>query len=184
MTHHLFLQVPDDTRSTWPFLNCVSSRAAPPAQCRPCQHETGFLRPSTGKKSRDEFPTVPPLCPAGEWHFQVEHLWLRYISTVAFWLKGKLGKGRQGGVPVIGEGAYHEQKVPHERPNMPAYDQPRINLGASRKAKATIKRADADCPTLLLSQQAFEAFAEHIESPPQPMEALRQLMARDPPDTH
>ena len=76
------------------------------------------------------------------------------------------------------------KKPCHETPNMPAYDQPRIKLSASRKAEATIKRADADCPTLLLSQQAFEAFAEHIESPPQPMEALRQLMARDPPDTH
>ena len=67
---------------------------------------------------------------------------------------------------------------------MPAYDQPCIKLSASRKAEATIKRADADCPTLLLSQQAFEAFVEHIESPPQPTEALRQVMARDLPDTH
>lgn len=76
------------------------------------------------------------------------------------------------------------EKPRHERPNMPAYDQPRIKQSASRKAETTIKRAGADCPTLLLSQQGFEAFAEHIESPPQPTEALSQLMARDPPDTH
>lgn len=67
---------------------------------------------------------------------------------------------------------------------MPAYDQPRINLRAGRKAEATVKRTDADCPTLLLSQQAFEAFVERIESPPQPTEALSQVMARDLPDTH
>jgi uncharacterized protein (DUF1778 family) len=67
---------------------------------------------------------------------------------------------------------------------MPANDKTRFKLRASPKAKATIKRTDADCPTLLLSQQAFVAFAEHIESPPQPTEALRQLMARYPPDTH
>ena len=67
---------------------------------------------------------------------------------------------------------------------MPAYDQPRINLGASRKAKATIKRADADCPTLLLSQQAFEAFVEQLENAPPPSDALRQLMAKFPSDAH
>ena len=76
------------------------------------------------------------------------------------------------------------KKPRHERPNMPAYDQPRIKLRTGRKAEATVKRTDVDCPTLLLSQQAFEAFAEHIECPPQPTEALRQVMARDLPDTH
>lgn len=76
------------------------------------------------------------------------------------------------------------KKPRHETPNMPAYDQPRIKLSASRKAEATIKRADADCPTLLLSQQAFEAFVEQLENAPRPGDTLRQLMAKFPSDAH
>lgn len=77
----------------------------------------------------------------------------------------------------------------------------RINLRTSLEAKAIIERAAAlmgttvsgfmllhayeaarrvvaDNETLLLSQQAFEAFASNCENPPPPNAALRQLMAR------
>jgi uncharacterized protein (DUF1778 family) len=46
------------------------------------------------------------------------------------------------------------------------------------------RRVVADNDTLLLSQQAFAAFAEHLENPPPPTDALRQLMARPPCDAH
>jgi uncharacterized protein (DUF1778 family) len=64
---------------------------------------------------------------------------------------------------------------------MPDNDQTRLKLIASLEAKTTISPADPDNPSLLLSHQAFEAFAKHIETPPQPTEALRQIMARRPP---
>ena len=64
---------------------------------------------------------------------------------------------------------------------MPNNDQNQFNLIASPQAKTTINPADPDNPNLLLSQQAFEAFAKHIETPPQPTEALRQIMTRRPP---
>jgi uncharacterized protein (DUF1778 family) len=77
----------------------------------------------------------------------------------------------------------------------------RINLRASPEAKAMIERAAAlmgttvsgfmlqnayeaarrivaESDTLMLSQRDFEAFAETIENPPEPNEALRELMAR------
>jgi hypothetical protein len=41
-----------------------------------------------------------------------------------------------------------------------------------------------DNDTLLLSQQAFEAFSEHIENSPASTYALRQLMARLRSDGH
>ncbi|UZR27295.1 type II toxin-antitoxin system TacA family antitoxin [Methylococcus mesophilus] len=77
----------------------------------------------------------------------------------------------------------------------------RINLRTSPEAKALIERAAAmmgttvsgfmlqnayeaarrivaDNDTLLLSQQAFEAFVSACENPDEPNEALRALMAR------
>lgn len=77
----------------------------------------------------------------------------------------------------------------------------RINLRTSPEAKALIERAAAlmgttvssfmlqnaydaarrvvaDNDTLLLSQQAFEAFVAACENPSEPNEALRALMAR------
>lgn len=76
----------------------------------------------------------------------------------------------------------------------------RINLRTSPEAKALIERAAAimgstvssfmlqnayeaarrivaDKDTLILSQQAFEAFVATCENPPEPTEALRKLMA-------
>jgi len=76
----------------------------------------------------------------------------------------------------------------------------RINLRTSPEAKALIERAAAimgstvssfmlqnayeaarrivaDKDTLMLSQQAFEAFVATCESPPEPTEALCKLMA-------
>jgi uncharacterized protein (DUF1778 family) len=76
----------------------------------------------------------------------------------------------------------------------------RINLRTSPEAKALIERAAAimgstvssfmlqnaydaarrivaDKDTLMLSQQAFEAFVAACENPPEPTEALRKLMA-------
>lgn len=76
----------------------------------------------------------------------------------------------------------------------------RINLRTSPEAKALIERAAAimgstvssfmlqnayeaarrvvaDNDTLMLSQQAFESFVATCENPPEPTEALRQLMA-------
>lgn len=90
---------------------------------------------------------------------------------------------------------------------MSTIDQTRINLRTSPEAKAMIERAAAlmgttvsafmlqhayeaarrvvaDNDTLLLSQQAFEAFVENVENPPTPTDALRQLMARRPSDAH
>lgn len=76
----------------------------------------------------------------------------------------------------------------------------RINLRTSPEAKALIERAAAimgstvssfmlqnayeaarrivaDKDTLMLSQQAFEAFVATCENPPEPTEALRKLLA-------
>lgn len=76
----------------------------------------------------------------------------------------------------------------------------RINLRTSPEAKALIERAAAimgttvssfmlqntyeaarrivaDKDTLMLSQQAFESFVATCENPPEPTEALRELMA-------
>ena len=76
----------------------------------------------------------------------------------------------------------------------------RINLRTSPEAKALIERAAAimgstvssfmlqnayeaarrivaDKDTLMLSQQAFEAFVATCEHPPEPSQALRKLMA-------
>lgn len=76
----------------------------------------------------------------------------------------------------------------------------RINLRTSPEAKALIERAAAimgstvssfmlqnayeaarrivaDKDTLMLSQEAFEQFIAHCESPPEPTPALRRLMA-------
>jgi uncharacterized protein (DUF1778 family) len=84
---------------------------------------------------------------------------------------------------------------------MSATDPTRINLRTSAEAKAMIERAAAlmgttvsafmlqhayeaarrvvaDNDTLLLSQQAFEAFVSACENPPPPNDALRKLMAR------
>jgi uncharacterized protein (DUF1778 family) len=84
---------------------------------------------------------------------------------------------------------------------MSATDPARINLRTSPEAKLMIERAAAlmgttvsafmlqhayeaarrvvaDSDTLLLSQQAFEAFVSVCETPPPANEALRQLMAR------
>lgn len=84
---------------------------------------------------------------------------------------------------------------------MPTPDSARINLRTSPEAKRMIERAAtlmgttvsafmlqhayeaarrvvADNDTLLLSQQAFEAFVDACENPPEPSEALRKLMAR------
>ena len=84
---------------------------------------------------------------------------------------------------------------------MPATDSARINLRTSPEAKAMIERAAAlmgttvsafmlqhayeaarrvvaDNDTLLLSQQAFEAFIAAGENPPEPNQALRDLLAR------
>lgn len=80
-------------------------------------------------------------------------------------------------------------------------DSARINLRTSPEAKALIERAAAlmgttvssfmlqnayeaarrvvaDNDTLMLSQQAFEAFLASCETPSEPTEALRALMAR------
>lgn len=80
-------------------------------------------------------------------------------------------------------------------------DNARINLRTSPEAKALIERAAAlmgttvsgfmlqnayeaarrvvaDNDTLLLSQQAFEAFVAACEKPSKPNKALRDLMAR------
>lgn len=88
---------------------------------------------------------------------------------------------------------------------MSAIVQSRINLRASPEAKAMIERAAAlmgtsvsafmlqhayeaarriiaNNDTLLLSEQAFEAFVEQLENPPPPNDALRQLMAKFPSD--
>jgi uncharacterized protein (DUF1778 family) len=77
----------------------------------------------------------------------------------------------------------------------------RINLRTSPEAKALIERAAAlmgttvsgfmlqnaydaarrvvaDNDTLMLSQQAFEAFVAACENPSEPSQALRDLMAR------
>ncbi len=81
-----------------------------------------------------------------------------------------------------------------------ANESARINLRTSPEAKALIERAAAimgstvssfmlqnayeaarrivaDKDTLMLSQQAFEAFVATCENPPEPTEALRKLMA-------
>ncbi len=90
---------------------------------------------------------------------------------------------------------------------MSSRDPTRINLRTSPEAKAMIERAAAlmgtsvsafmlqhayeaarrviaDNDTLLLSQQAFEAFVNNLENPPPPTEALRQLMARTQADAN
>ena len=82
----------------------------------------------------------------------------------------------------------------------PAPESARINLRTSPEAKALIERAAAimgstvssfmlqnayeaarrivaDKDTLMLSQQAFEAFVATCENPSEPTEALRKLMA-------
>jgi uncharacterized protein (DUF1778 family) len=79
-------------------------------------------------------------------------------------------------------------------------DSARINLRTSPEAKALIERAAAimgstvssfmlqnayeaarrivaDKDSLMLSQQAFEAFVAHCEQPAKPTKALRKLMA-------
>lgn len=84
---------------------------------------------------------------------------------------------------------------------MPTTNPTRINLRTSPEAKALIERAAAlmgttvsafmlqhayeaarrvvaDNDTLLMSQQAFEAFAYTCENPPPPNAALRQLLSR------
>ncbi len=81
-----------------------------------------------------------------------------------------------------------------------ATESARINLRTSPEAKALIERAAAimgstvssfmlqnayeaarrivaDKDTLMLSQQAFEAFVATCENPAEPTEALRKLMA-------
>lgn len=86
-------------------------------------------------------------------------------------------------------------------PNSAATDSARINLRTSTEAKALIERAAAlmgttvsgfmlqnayeaarrivaDHDTLLLSQQAFDAFVSNCENPPEPNEALKNLLAR------
>jgi uncharacterized protein (DUF1778 family) len=96
------------------------------------------------------------------------------------------------------------QFFPFRRTLMPAAvtssESARINLRTSPEAKALIERAAAimgstvssfmlqnayeaarrivaDKDTLMLSQQAFEAFVATCENPPEPTEALRKLMA-------
>lgn len=82
-----------------------------------------------------------------------------------------------------------------------ARESARINLRTSPEAKALIERAAAlmgttvsgfmlqnayeaarrivaDHDTLLLSQQAFDAFVASCENPPEPNDALKQLLAR------
>jgi uncharacterized protein (DUF1778 family) len=84
---------------------------------------------------------------------------------------------------------------------MPTTDTARINLRTSPEAKLMIERAAAlmgttvssfmlqhayeaarrvvsDNDTLLLSQQAFETFVSACETPQEPNDALRELMAR------
>ena len=84
---------------------------------------------------------------------------------------------------------------------MPSTDSARINLRTSPEAKLMIERAAAlmgttvsafmlqhayeaarrvvsDNDTLLMSQQAFEAFVSACETPQEPNDALRELMAR------
>ncbi len=84
---------------------------------------------------------------------------------------------------------------------MPTTDSARINLRTSPEAKLMIERAAAlmgttvssfmlqhayeaarrvvsDNDTLLMSQQAFEAFVSACETPLEPNDALRELMAR------
>lgn len=86
-------------------------------------------------------------------------------------------------------------------PNSATTDSARINLRTSTEAKALIERAAAlmgttvsgfmlqnayeaarrivaDHDTLLLSQQAFDAFVSNCENPPEPNEALKNLLAR------
>jgi uncharacterized protein (DUF1778 family) len=81
-----------------------------------------------------------------------------------------------------------------------ASESARINLRTSPEAKALIERAAAlmgstvsgfmlqnayeaarrivaESDTLMLSQQAFEAFVATCENPPEPTDALRKLMA-------
>ena len=82
-----------------------------------------------------------------------------------------------------------------------ATESARINLRTSQEAKTLIERAAAlmgttvssfmlqnafeaarrivaDNDTLLLSQQAFDAFVATCENPPEPTEALRALLAK------
>ena len=84
---------------------------------------------------------------------------------------------------------------------MPTPDSARIDLRTSPEAKMMIERAATlmgttvssfmlqhayeaarrvvtDNDTLLMSQQAFEAFVCACENPPEPNDALRELMAR------
>lgn len=84
---------------------------------------------------------------------------------------------------------------------MPSTDSARINLRTSPEAKRMIERAAAlmgttvsafmlqhayeaarrvvsDNDTLLLSHQAFEAFVSACETPQEPNDELRELMAR------
>jgi len=86
-------------------------------------------------------------------------------------------------------------------PHAALSDSARINLRTSAEAKALIERAAAlmgttvsgfmlqnayeaarrivaDHDTLLLSQQAFDAFVASCETPPEPNEALKKLLAR------
>ena len=86
-------------------------------------------------------------------------------------------------------------------PHAALSDSARINLRTSAEAKALIERAAAlmgttvsvfmlqhayeaarrivaDHDTLLLSQQAFDAFIASCETPPEPNEALKKLLAR------
>jgi uncharacterized protein (DUF1778 family) len=85
-------------------------------------------------------------------------------------------------------------------PAITTADSARINLRTSPEAKALIERAAAimgstvssfmvqnayeaarrivaDKDTLMLSQQAFDAFAAACDNPPEPTEALVKLMA-------
>lgn len=84
--------------------------------------------------------------------------------------------------------------------NTPATESARINLRTSPEAKALIERAAAimgstvssfmlqnayeaasrvvaNNDTIVLSQEAFEAFIAVCENPPEPTQALRELMA-------
>lgn len=85
-------------------------------------------------------------------------------------------------------------------PTTPTTESARINLRTSPEAKALIERAAAimgstvssfmlqnaydaasrvvaNNDTILLSQEAFEAFIAVCENPPEPTQALRELMA-------
>ena len=91
--------------------------------------------------------------------------------------------------------------MPTPTASLPAPEGARINLRTSPEAKALIERAAAlvgttvsafmlqhayeaarqvvaDNDTLIVSQQAFEAFVAACEQPSEPNEALRTLMAR------